>query len=349
MSNNNKRQAIYFMDFKGVQSGTIDAYIGGDTDTRRTLRSKCKDVVWKNPREREIPDLIRESLGRHGTNTDANGRTLPRLHIVVITLDGGTSGDPVVTHVTTKAKWKPSNGTVEILSLKTMRETIIEASRIPIMRDLTLWCGASRDPETAWPHHVIFMLTDPVRQQHRDLIKNLPLMHGDDREAWFFKVSITRANSLCINKSIVRVLTGGATIQSMYHGNTAFRNAARRLLNSGTSTTRHVEHQPNHLRKRTKPTKLSNSIARHLYRATLTHNNTKYRYLFYPPGIKDLDRVIQTAKALRLEPMMYDIDRTGGYMVVRHGKNTMVLLPRRTDNTRPFPPNTVPLLVDPLA
>jgi hypothetical protein len=246
---------------------------------------------------------------------------------------------------------------VEILSKIDVRKKIMEASRIPTVEKLPVWCGASRDPgEDDWPHHVIFMLTDPVRRNNRDLIANLPLMHGDDREAWFFRVEITRGSSVCIKPSIMRVLTGGATTQKneMYLGNTAFRNAMRGVLpRNQPGSSRPPENQGP-----SKRPKLPSSIARHLYRATLTYNKIKYRYLFYPRGIKDVNHqksVVDIAKTYRLEPIMYDLDRTGGYMVVRHEnenkkKSTMVLLPRRTNtNIRPFPPNTVPLFVEPLA
>jgi hypothetical protein len=317
---------------------------------RNRFRNKCLDVIHTDPRERQIPNLSLGNSKRHGTIIE-NGRTSPRLHIVLIT-GLNKEGEPTVTHVSTRAKWKPSNGTVEILSFAGDRKTIMEASGIPTVKELPVWCGASQDPEVAWPHHVIFMLTDPVREQHRDLIKNLPLMHGDDREAWFFKVAITRDKSVCINPSIMRVLTGGATTQTRYHGNTAFRKAIRGVLNGGTPRNQPDSSRPPPENPRKRP-KLPSSIARQIYRATLTYNNNKYRYLFYPSDIKNMDHqnhVINTAKALRLEPIMYDLDHTGGYMVARHGKSAMVLLPRRTKNkTRPFPPNTVPLFVEPLA
>jgi hypothetical protein len=382
---NNRQQSIYFMDFKSVQSETFEAYIDDETNGkgrryRNRFRNKCKDVIHTNPlHQRQIPNLsLGNSTRRHGTIIE-NKMTLPRLHIVLIALENGESGNPFVTHVTTSATIKQTTNktnknnvkvwnNVEILSKIGDRKKIMEASRIPTVEKLPVWCGASRDPETAWPHHVIFMLTDPVRRQHRDLIKNLPLMHGDDREAWFFRVEITRKSSVCIKPSIMRVLTGGATTDNRYLGNTAFRNAIRGVLNGGTTrtnrppvenhTVNHTVNQPSPLRKRLRTTNqpnqpnqpLPNSIARHIYQATLTYNNTKFRYLFYPPGIKDLDRVLQVAKARGLEPMMYDLDHTGGYMVARHGKSAMVLLPRQTNNkTRPFPPNTVPLFVEPLA
>lgn len=245
---NNRHQSIYFMDFKGVQSGTIDAYIGDETNGngrryRNRFRNKCIDVIHTDPRQRQIPNLKLGNSSRHGTNTES-GKTSPRLHIVLITLD--KEGNPTVTHVSTRAKRKPSNGTIEILSTKEDRETIIRKSGIPVTKELPVWCGASQDPEVAWPHHVIFMLTDPVREQHREFIKNLPLMHGDDREAWFFRVEITRGKSVCINPSIMRVLTGGATTQHMYHGNNAFRHAMRLVLNGTTQVNHSVNHTVNH-------------------------------------------------------------------------------------------------------
>jgi hypothetical protein len=357
---NNRQQSIYFMDFKSVQSETIEAYIDDETNGkgrryRNRFRNKCKGVIYTNPlHQRQIPNLSPGNSMRHGTITE-NGTTSPRLHIVLITgLDN--KGNPIVTHVTTKAKWKPSNGTVEILSFAGDRKKIMEASKIPTVEKLPVWCGASRDPGgDDWPHHVIFMLTDHVLRNNRDLIANLPLMYGDDREAWFFRVEITRGSSVCISPSIMRVLTGGATTQTTYLGNTAFRNAIRGVLpRNQPGSSRPPENQG----PRKRP-KLPSSIARHLYRATLTYNNTKFRYLFYPRGIKDVNhqkRVVDIAKTYGLEPIMYDLDRTGGYMVARHEnenkikKSTMVLLPRRTNtnNIRPFPPNTVPLFVEPL-
>ena len=350
------------MDFKSVQSETFEAYIDDETNGkgrryRNRFSNKCIDVIYTHPRQRQIPNLsLGNSTRRHGTIIE-NKMTLPRLHIVLIALENGESGNPFVTHVTTSATIKQTTNktnknnvkvwnNVEILSKIGDRKKIMEASRIPTVEKLPVWCGASRDPETAWPHHVIFMLTDPVRRQHRDLIANLPLMHGDDREAWFFRVEITRKSSVCIKPSIMRVLTGGATTQKneMYHGNTAFRKAIKGVLNGTTRTNRPpVENQPTHLGKRTR---LENRIAELLYTGTLTYNKKTYRYLFYPSGIKS--DILSIANDYKSEPVQYVLDHTGRYMVAQHGKFTMVLLPRRANN-KTLPPNTVPLLVEPLA